>query len=98
MFPGFTGWSCDKVAKVDYCDKVIPINMNLSPSNSPLSPEEFQRQLTDFVRQHFQSGGKTAPDEAAPAEAPAGPGAEPRQANPDEFEFKHRPRDVKEYL
>lgn len=72
--------------------------MKFTPSNSPLSPEEFQRQLTDFVRQHFQNAGKSAPSEAAPAEAPAAPGAEPRQTNPDEFEFKHKPRDVKEYL
>jgi len=72
--------------------------MKFSPSNSPLSPEEFQRQLTDFVRQHFQNSGKSAPDEAAPAEAGAGQSTETRQANPDEFEFKHRPRDVKDYL
>ena len=72
--------------------------MKFIPSNSPLSPEEFQRQLTDFVRQHFQNTGKSAPDEAAPGEAPAGPGAEAGSASPDEFEFKHKPRDVKEYL
>src|SRR5579864_7594303 len=72
--------------------------MNASTVNSPLSPEEFQRQLTDFVRQHFQNASKSAPGEAAPAQAPGDVDAEPRQANPDEFEFKHKPRDVKEYL
>lgn len=64
-------------------------------SNSPLSPEEFQRQLTDFVRQHFQHAGKNAPADAAPSEQPP---AEPRQNNPDNFDFKYKPRDVKEYL
>lgn len=71
--------------------------MNISPSNSPLSPEEFQRQLTDFVRQHFQQAAKTAPGDAAPADA-KGTTVESAPASPAEFEFKYRPRDVKEYL
>lgn len=70
----------------------------MKTSNSPLSPEEFQRQLADFVRQHFQNSSKSAPTDAAPADQPAGPTAETRDSDSDDFEFKHKPRDVKEYL
>ncbi|HEY2084228.1 MAG TPA: AAA family ATPase [Verrucomicrobiae bacterium] len=72
--------------------------MNASTSNTPLSPEEFQRQLTDFVRQHFQSTAKTARGDAAPADEPTVGETEPRESKADDFEFKHKPRDVKEYL
>jgi ATP-dependent Clp protease ATP-binding subunit ClpX len=69
--------------------------MNSVVSNSPLSPEEFQRQLTDFVRQQFQ-GGRGAP-QAEPETAT--PSAEPPSgAKKDPFEFKHKPREVKAYL
>src|ERR1051325_3981117 len=65
--------------------------MNAS-STGPLSPEEFQRQLSDFVRPPFQKQGAPhpAPGQEAPAETP--------DAGPDSFEFKHKPREVKEYL
>jgi len=71
--------------------------MNASASNTPLSPEEFQRQLTDFVRQHFQ-GPKDQTGDAAAAQEVSGAGDEARAKDDDEFEFKHKPRDVKEYL
>ncbi|HXT10079.1 MAG TPA: AAA family ATPase [Candidatus Angelobacter sp.] len=67
-------------------------------SNTPLSPEEFQRQLTDFVRQHFQAGPKKDDANAAPAEEPAAPESEPGSNKPEDFEFKYKPRDVKAYL
>src|SRR5215510_1291520 len=63
-------------------------------ANNPLSPEEFQRQLSDFVRQHFQNAKAPAPETGGPDE----PGEEPRTPNNDEFDFKHKPRDIKAYL
>ena len=63
--------------------------------NSPLSPEEFQRQLTDFVRQQFQSGRVTPAPDPQPSSSSAEP-AEPGKKDP--FEFKHKPREVKAYL
>jgi endopeptidase Clp ATP-binding regulatory subunit ClpX len=71
--------------------------MHASTSNTPLSPEEFQRQLTDFVRQHFQNSAKAGRPDAAVAEEPAG-GNESGENKADDFEFKHKPREVKEYL
>jgi endopeptidase Clp ATP-binding regulatory subunit ClpX len=72
--------------------------MKASTSNTPLSPEEFQKQLTDFVRQHFQNGPKGAGTNSAPSEEVAGVEAQPGESKANEFEFKHKPRDVKEYL
>jgi endopeptidase Clp ATP-binding regulatory subunit ClpX len=65
--------------------------MTTSNSTGSLSPEEFQRQLSEFVRQRFQGKGQPEPvfDEAAAAKA--NPGSEP-------FQFKHKPRDVKAFL
>jgi endopeptidase Clp ATP-binding regulatory subunit ClpX len=62
--------------------------------NGPPPPEEFQRQLSEFVRQHFQSNRGTSPQVE-----PTGP-AEPQEAQltPEEFEFKYKPRDVKAFL
>src|SRR5260370_28903351 len=64
-------------------------------SNSPLSPEEFQRQLSEFVRQQFQAA-RTAPAPEAQTS-----GSQPESggsAQKDAFEFKHKPREVKAYL
>jgi endopeptidase Clp ATP-binding regulatory subunit ClpX len=60
----------------------------------PPSPEEFQRQLSDFLRQHFQSGGGAG---AAQTEAQGGAAGEER-IEPGQFEFKHKPREVKAHL
>jgi endopeptidase Clp ATP-binding regulatory subunit ClpX len=68
--------------------------MNAPISNGPPSPEEFQRQMSEFMRQHFQNA-KMASAEPGPAEEPANAD---REAKPEEFEFKYKPRDVKEYL
>ena len=69
--------------------------MNKTLRNGPPSPEDFQKQLTDFMRQHFQSGRPITPAEpesdlSAPGEA----------SKPDgrDFEFKYKPREIKEYL
>ncbi len=63
-------------------------------SSGPPSPEEFQRQLQEFMRQHFQN----APGAASRTEmsgAPESPEAEPE---PKDFSFDKTPREVKAYL
>src|SRR5437868_6706039 len=60
----------------------------------PPSPEEFQRQLSEFVRQHFQN----ARGAAAQPENPEGPSVAEAKSKSDEFEFDYKPRDVKTYL
>jgi len=72
--------------------------MKASTSNTPLSPDEFQKQLTDFVRQHFQNAPKAAGTDSSPADDPSGVETQPGENKAGEFEFKHKPRDVKEYL
>ena len=67
--------------------------MNERASNGPPAPEEFQRQLSEFMRQQFQG------DAAGPAPAPAGEGeATPGGAAAPPFAFSHKPREVKAYL
>lgn len=68
--------------------------MNSSSSTGPLSPEEFQRQLSDFVRQRFQNS-KTQESEPASAEQSS---AEKGDFEASGFDFKHKPRDVKAFL
>ena len=63
--------------------------------NGPPSPEEFQRQLQTFMRQHFPAG--TAPNFAGPDTSHAPDMADP-DAQPPDFEFNYKPRDVKAYL
>ena len=60
----------------------------------PPSPEDFQRQLAEFMRQHLHGANRPSsqPDPAGSADPPeAGP-------KPEHFEFKHKPREVKAYL
>src|SRR6185369_5379178 len=69
--------------------------MNRKPIwSGPPSPEEFQRQLSDFVRQHFQNARVTAVQPESP-DAP--PGSETK-ADADQFVFDYKPRDVKAFL
>src|SRR5438477_1509095 len=62
--------------------------------SGPPSPEEFQRQLSDFVRQHFQNarGPGVQAENAGVPEAP-----EPK-AKTEQFEFNYKPREVKAHL
>jgi endopeptidase Clp ATP-binding regulatory subunit ClpX len=71
----------------------------MSPSDPapPPSPEEFQRRIQEFMRQHFP--GTPLPGEARPGYAAAA--APPRAAaepGAEAFKFDHNPRDVKAYL
>src|SRR6266540_3391375 len=68
--------------------------MSKSIFSGPPSPEEFQRQLSDFLRQHFQNNRGASPQPEAPGAAE--PGGSPAKA--EEFDFKYKPRDVKAYL
>src|SRR5688500_15687344 len=63
--------------------------------SGPPSPEEFQKQLTEFMRQHFQ-----APGSAAFLKTDAGPPPEAVASKPDKepFLFDKKPREVKSYL
>lgn len=59
--------------------------------NGPPTPEEFQRQLTEFMRQHFHgTGAAPKPDFDMPSDE-SGP-------EKTEFAFEYKPRDVKAYL
>src|ERR1041385_3586448 len=62
--------------------------------SGPPSPEEFQRQLSDFVRQHFQN----ARGPAVQSESPATPEPPEAKAKPEQFEFNYKPREVKAHL
>jgi len=60
--------------------------------NGPPSPEEFQRQLQEFMRQHLSSAPLPKNDSTGTAETP------PPEPPPAEFSFDRKPRDVKAYL
>jgi ATP-dependent Clp protease ATP-binding subunit ClpX len=69
----------------------------MTPNSSvPTSPEEFQRQLADFMRKHFP--GATNPAFATEM-SDDGPGVHGDRAPGDmTFQFTHKPRDVKSHL
>jgi len=69
------------------------IEMSSSIFNGPPSPEDFQRQLSEFMRQQMQSGKSPfvqpeTEDQSTTPEPPA----------EDQFKFDHRPKDIKAYL
>jgi endopeptidase Clp ATP-binding regulatory subunit ClpX len=61
--------------------------------NGPNSPEEFQRRLSEMMRQQFAGG-------SAPAPQPADPDGsdEPAPLRPEDFQFDHKPKGVKAHL
>src|SRR5262245_53278259 len=68
------------------------VSANAQPG-SP-TPEEVQKQMADFVRQHFQGIRMTFGAKATPV-VPAEPSEEPK---PSSFRFDRKPREVKAYL
>ena len=58
----------------------------------PPSPEEFQRQLQEFMRQHISSGAMPKSDLSDNPEPTGGDGEQ------KEFKFDKKPRDIKAYL
>ena len=63
--------------------------------NGPPSPEEFQRQLQEFMRQHLPSGNVSSFTRLDTSDAPEGSHIESKS---QEFKFDYKPRDVKAYL
>jgi len=69
--------------------------MTMNPLfNGPPSPEEFQRQLSEFVRQHFQHA-RPSNAQTESSGAPSSPEPKPKT---EQFEFNYKPRDVKAHL
>jgi ATP-dependent Clp protease ATP-binding subunit ClpX len=64
------------------------------PFSGPTSPEEFQRQLTEFVRQQFQAARGTPGTEPGAGTRPT----DSEKSKKDPFEFKYKPKEVKAYL
>src|SRR5438874_1202075 len=63
--------------------------------NGPPTPEEFERQLGELMRQHFK-GAKMA---AFPGVEPEGDSEETSDQTAEHaFKFEHKPREVKEFL
>jgi ATP-dependent Clp protease ATP-binding subunit ClpX len=60
--------------------------------NGPPTPEEFQRQLQEFMRQHLAHAAPPKTDLSGAPEAPDEPALE------KDFSFDKKPRDVKAYL
>ena len=65
------------------------------PFSGPPSPEEFQRQFQDFLRQNFPGGTNFFKQQTSESSTETSDEVAP---DPDEFRFSRNPRDVKEYL
>lgn len=63
--------------------------------NGPFTPEELQRQMNEFVRQHLGGVNRqsASPDAAESAHPP-----EPKPPDASDFAFDYKPREIKEYL
>ncbi len=66
--------------------------MTPSFSAGPPAPEEFQRRLSEFMRQHFQDTDTTARSSDGPADEAPG------TVSADGFQFDYKPREVKAHL
>src|SRR5271166_2791261 len=63
--------------------------------SGPVTPEEFQRQMAEFMRQHLS----TVNPGAAPQTGSEVTADKPDTTDPDaEFKFDYKPRDIKDYL
>jgi len=73
--------------------------MHHQPKNNwsgPPTPEEFQRQLSELMRQHFKGVSVTAfPNVQKNDESDESASEAPPE---DDFKFEHKPRDVKAFL
>ena len=58
---------------IGYISPMSHMSHITSVSNGPPTPEEFQRQLSDFMRQHFQRTGAHPATEPADARRARGP-------------------------
>src|SRR5438874_10406580 len=64
--------------------------------NGPPTPEEFQRQLTDFMRQHLHGAGSGAT--ASKTEFDVSADSPEAEEDKSKFKFDYKPREVKAYL
>ncbi len=71
------------------------MNVSVSVQNGPPSPEEFQRQLQDFLRQNFHGSQPMGFTKSSTADAP--PESGESEAN-GQLKFDHKPKDVKAFL
>lgn len=62
--------------------------------NGPTSPEDFHRRISELMRQQFSGAG--APPAAQSSEPEVTPEPPPLSAN--DFQFEHKPKDVKAHL
>jgi endopeptidase Clp ATP-binding regulatory subunit ClpX len=69
------------------------VNMKNSVFSGPPSPEDFQRQLSEFMRQQMHPG--RVPFAQSGSEEPSSKAEAPAD---DHFKFDHRPKDIKAYL
>jgi ATP-dependent protease Clp ATPase subunit len=69
--------------------------MSHTAMNGPQSPEEFQRQLAELLRQQLRVPGATPGTRTEFDTSAEPPGGEPEKK---EFKFDFKPRDVKAYL
>src|SRR5258708_3064452 len=68
------------------------MRMKNSITTGPISAEEFQRQLGEFMRQHFPGSRVEVKTTDAGVQTDGAPGAEKN------FAFDYKPRDIKAYL
>ncbi len=69
--------------------------MNTRTLNGPPTPEEFQRQLAEYMRRHFQRAGGQPQAETTDAGGSESTG---QKAKAEQFEFNYKPREIKDYL
>src|SRR6202142_3136232 len=69
--------------------------MSTAVFNGPPSPEDFQRQLGEFMQQHLQGPRGQSSAESQTGGAPESPS---RKEKADQFEFNYKPREVKDHL
>jgi endopeptidase Clp ATP-binding regulatory subunit ClpX len=60
----------------------------------PPSPEEFQRQMAEFMKRQFPG----EPDATASADSPGAAAGPERPLSADDFKFDYKPKDLKAYL
>ena len=63
--------------------------------SGPTSPEEFQKQMQEFLQKQFKTFGTPGFAGAEPSDTGTEPEPEPDR---DDFEFAHKPRAVKTHL
>src|SRR3569623_491474 len=77
----------------------MPMTRSSGSISSGPSPEEFQKQMTDFMRQHFPNIPFLRSQPGAAANAPSsGTGSSNAGTNPGDFHFDKTPKEVKGYL